>query len=252
MRIVIFALLLCTLVFGEGRSTEIRYEVTFGYVGQVGEAQGTFSVDDQNRYRIAVSAEATGIAGKLSHGRTETLESVGTVVDGVFVPETYTNIRYKATKGEKDIVTFRFDHSAKQVLKEKTRYSMEKTRKYDDRVIPFYAPNDILSLFFNHLQEIQNAKPGEHFRFRAIGSGHRDGFIDIEFPEGKKLEALKKTLDAGSEGVFLIVTIHQEIFTSKSGELYLHLTREGVATRAVLKDVALFGDFKARLIKIQR
>lgn len=247
MRIIVFAVLLCTLVFGEGRSTDLHYKVTFGYVGKVGEARGEFSVDAQNRYRIAVTARATGIAARLSHGRIETLESVGTVVDGVFVPETYTNIRRKSSKSEKDIVIYRFDHAAKQVVKEKTRYSKTKTRKYEDRVTPFYASNDILSLFFNHLEEIKNAKPGEHFRFRAIGSGHKDGFIDMEFPKGKKLEALEETLDAGSEGVFLIATIHQEIFTSKSGELFLHLSKEGVATRAVLKDVALFGDFAARL-----
>ncbi len=252
MRLIVVALLLGTFLFGAGRSTEIAYEVNFGFIGKVGEAQGSFSVDEQNRYRIAVTAKATGMAGSMSHGRVDTLESVGTVVDGLFVPETYTNIRYKASKDEKDILVYRFDHAAQRVVKEKTRYAGERVKSRSEKATPFYAPDDVLSLFFNHLPEIMQAKAGEHFRFRAIGSGHKDGFIDMDFPGGKKLEALKDTLDAGDSGVFLIATIHQPIFTSKSGELFLHLSNEGVATRAVLKDVALFGDFVARLKTIRR
>jgi len=253
MRTIILTVLLTTLVFAQSRSTLTHYKVTFGIVGKVGEARGELSIDAQNRYRIAIVARATGMAGILSHGRIETLESTGTIKKGVFVPLIYTNIRDRSSRGDKDVVVYRFDHNAVKIVKEKSRYFKEQLRSHQESVSPFYVPDDILSIFFNHIRELKSAEPGERFRFRAIGSGHEDGFIDIQYPEGEKLEELNDTMEDDPEGgVNLIAIIHQKIFSSKSGELFLHLSKEGVATQAVLKDVAMFGDFSARLQKIKK
>lgn len=252
MRTLIAIVLVAVSIFAQSRSTRADYKVSFGFVGKVGEARGAFNVDAQNRYRIAVAAKATGLAGALSHGRVETLQSEGIVQAGVFVPLTYTNIRNRTSRGDRDVVIYRFDHAAKKIFKEKTRYFKNQVRSHKENSFPYYVPDDILSAFFNHVTALKNAKPGARFRFRAVGSGHKDGYIDIEYPEGERLERLQDLLGDGVPGAYLIAQIHQKIFSSEKGELLLHLSRKGVATRAVLKDVAMFGDFRVKLLKIER
>ena len=53
------------------------------------------------------------------------------------------------------------------------------------------------------------------------------------------------------DGIYLIVTIYQKIFASKEGKLYIVLNSEGIAKKAVLKDVIMFGDIVGILDKLE-
>ena len=84
-------LLLAQVVSGKVLSA--KYEVSFGILQTMGIAETKFEQNDDNTYRIYVSAKTTGVAKFLSNNRVEIYESRGIVKDGRLIPSVFIKIR---------------------------------------------------------------------------------------------------------------------------------------------------------------
>lgn len=228
-----------------------KYKVSFGIFGEIGIAKTSLHVNKQNRYKISIHANTTGLAKFLSGQREEWHESVGKVDEnGVLIPEYYQKIvqRYSNRDGEsvlkKDIRKYIIFHDTKSVKVEKTLYRGEK-KEYSEKQGDYYAPNDLLSLFFNFKNMLPSLEVKSASKFYAIGANKTDGRIDIE-PLKNPLHVREEF--SWDEGHAMKVIINQKIFASERGELLLNLGDDGLCKQAVLKDVLLFGDIRGEMI----
>jgi len=245
MRFFLFFLTFLTSLFAQ--SIEAKYKVTYGFLGEVGYSKAKF-VKNSNSYKIEVTAKATGLAKILSNGRKERYISEGVVKNGILIPKIYKKIRENSKK--KDIKIYRFDHDKKKIYVHIERYRDKKLDTKKDEILNYYAKDDILSLYFN-LKKYVNLKDEKGKKsFFAVGGNRKDGKVDVEIPKGENLKKIKKLLGE-EDGLFLIVTIYQKIFASKKGKLYIVLNDKGIAKKALLKDVILFGDITGILEKLE-
>ncbi|MRJ02908.1 MAG: DUF3108 domain-containing protein [Epsilonproteobacteria bacterium] len=238
--LTLFIVLLLTPLFGKG--IEADYKVSYGIFGRVGTAKATMEYNETD-YRITIEGRATGLASTLSGGRIERYESIGRVVNGRFVP--YLFIKIRRNKNKESVKKFTFDHYRKKVKIEKRNYKHGKLVAVGRSELPYYAPDDLLTLYFNLRKELPSLDGSQ--RFYAVGGDRKSGAVDIIIPEGEELKRLKKLLKV--DGLYLIVVIHQKIFASKEGRLYVVLDEDGIAKRALLKDVIMFGDIRGKLVR---
>lgn len=263
-------LILCaSVLFGETISA--KYEISFGIFGAVGSAN-TRLVREGDRYEIVMDAVAQGVAGSLSGQRRESFRSKGRVVAGLLVPDLYVHEvsrkKGKTTKNERK--TYAFDYARKTIKFQKFKGTGGELQLVSDEILPYFATNDLLSLFFN-FSKIPHS--GDKFFVRAAGAKSADGRIDIQIPRGSAAANIASELgvappsDADTNSgaatsakpsehgadkqaaAIYVVFINQPIFSSSRGELHLSLNERGYADRAVLKDVLLFGDIRARLVE---
>lgn len=214
------------------KTLSATYDVSYGIFSNLGKSKAHLHIDENSNYIVRIDASAEGFAKILSNSRVELYESYGKVVDDRLIPDVF--IKTRATKSKTETKRYEFNHTKKIVSIERSKNGIKQPKeKYD-----FYAPDDILSLFFNsklHTKEAQN------YTAYAIGGNNKDGKIDIEFPKGTELEKIKKSLGT-ARGDFLKVILNQPIFSSSRGELIINLNRDGLAEIAILEDVLLFGD----------
>ncbi|CZE47460.1 Uncharacterised protein [Campylobacter geochelonis] len=233
-------LLLIFINFAFASEIYMKYDVSFGIFGKVGEADAKLVKHENNAtYEISIDAKTTGLANSLSGDRREYFYSTGEIYKDYFLPHLYTH-RVERNKGGKvrvDEKIFTFNQRKSQI--HFVRYKGEKGNisKSDDKILDYYAQNDLLSLFFN-FSKIKHDE--ELYALIAAGANKKDGRVDVFMPSGSKKESLQKALDTKYQPY--IVYINQKIFSSKKGELHLSLDENGYAKKAILKDVIFFGD----------
>ncbi|WP_295055875.1 DUF3108 domain-containing protein [Sulfuricurvum sp.] len=228
-RIVLLLALLSPLLSAKVLSA--TYEVSYGIFQKLGIAEARFETKEDQTYSIKIEARTEGLAKILTNNRIETYESYGVIVNGHLVPQKYIKIRQ--TDAKKAIKIYTFDHPNKIVWRENIQ-----SDEWDKVKNDFYAPEDILSLFFNvknHMQSQQD-RP-----FYVIGANKKDGRIDVNFPKNEALAEMKKKLETG-EGDYLKVILNDRIFSSANGELLINLGSDGLCDKAILEDVLFFGD----------
>jgi len=232
-KIIFLILVLCVGL--NAKIISATYKISFGIFGTIGVSKAKLIINKKQTYKILIEARATGIAKILSRGRVEKYQSEGKVIDGLLVPDKYIVTVIKKSKKREKI--YLFDHKNKKVKKITIKIEYNKINKSEE-YLKYYAKNDILTLFFNlkHLF--------------AVGANKKNGKINILIPTNKKLKNLQKILKE-KKGHFFIVFINQKIFSSKRGELFLNLNKDGICTKAVLKDVIFFGDIRGKLQKLK-
>ncbi len=240
-------IILLFLSFLNAKTITAYYRVSFGIFGRIGIAKAVLNVDKNNNYKISIEAKAKGLAKVLSGGRVEIYKSEGKVVNGKLLPDEYLGITKTNSKRREKL--YLFDHIHKKITMIKISTKDGKTTKSSE-ALKYYADNDILSLFFNIKHYLNNFKFRGKKVLYAIGANKKDGRVDIIAPVGKELKKLKQDIGR-KKGHFLIVFINQKIFASKRGELFLDINDDGIATKAVLKDVMLFGDIRGELKKLE-
>jgi len=208
-----------------------RYEVSYGIFQTMGIADARFETHEDDTYNIRIEARTTGIAKVLSNNRVEVYESHGDIVNGHLVPKKFIKIR--RTDSKKTTKIFTFNHSAKTVWEENIQSDEWEKVKND-----FYAPEDVLSLFFNVKNYLKTKKDRT---FYAIGGNKIDGRVNVQFPQGESLKKMKEKLEI-EEGDFLKVILNDRIFSSANGELLINLGSDALCDKAVLEDVLFFGD----------
>lgn len=237
MKTIIFVLALLSQI-ASAKVITATYEVSYGIFQTMGIADARFETRDDDTYSIRIEARTTGIAKLLSNNRIEVYESHGNIAHGRLVPKKYIKIRRTDSKKMTKIYTF--DHSKKMASKEVIE-GTERDKEEND----FYAPEDILSLFFNVKQYM---KLRQNQVLYAIGANKNNGRIDVVFPKGQEIEKLKQELEM-DEGVFVKVILNDKIFSSANGELLINLDDEGLCEKAILEDVLLFGDIVGKRVR---
>lgn len=119
---------------------------------------------------------------------------------------------------------------------------------YSKKEFRLYLQNDILSLFFNSQKALLKLKNGESKKFIAVGSRNNDCTIDVKAPDTKTKKELQAIMP-DKIGNLIAIIIHQDIFQSKNGELYVNLDNNGFAKDVLLKDVIMFGDIRGKRTK---
>ncbi|WP_331774463.1 DUF3108 domain-containing protein [Sulfurospirillum sp. 1612] len=252
----LWLLLLCfNLAFA--KDITATYKVSFGIFGQIGTAKTSLHIE-KNHYQIKVHAKSTGFASFVSGGREEFYESEGVVQGTRLIPNHYSKIvKNKMNIGDPfehtnkivmKIYTllFSFDHDKKSVMIKKIREKGAQKSQEEERA-KFYTDNDILSLFFNFKHLFPDLNITKHTILHAIGANKDNGKIDI-LPLSKK-EFQNLVSGDMSHLYFMKVILDDKIFSSKKGELYIALDKEGICEKAVLKDVVFFGDIRGELIE---
>ncbi len=240
MRIIWIVSLL--LLFAHGKILEAQYKVSYGIFGTVGKSFAKMLQKDGN-YTISVEGRATGFAKFLSNGRVERYMSQGVVENGLLKPLIYKKIRLSYSK--KDLKIYRFDYAHNTITVHREIYKKDHLVSKSEKKLDFFAPNDILTLYFNFRKFLQKGK--YRYRFYAVGGERHSGKVDVLLPQKEELRKLRKLLRM--DGMYVTVILHQKIFASKKGELHIVLDSEGIAKGALLKDVIMFGDIRAKLVK---
>jgi hypothetical protein len=116
--------------------------------------------------------------------------------------------------------------------------------------MPFFANNDILTLFFN-LKTIlgKDLTTKEEQKLIAIGASDKNGKIDVRSILDKEYKEISKLLDESNH--ILAIVLNQKIFASQKGEMFLNINDEGICTSALLKDVIMFGDIRGKIKKLE-
>lgn len=213
------------------------YEVSYGIFQTMGIADARFETREDNTYSIRIEARTTGIAKVLSNNRVETYESYGTIVNNHLVPKKFIKIR--RTNSKKTTKIYTFDHADKVVWTENIKSDEWEKVKND-----FYAPEDVLSLFFNVKNYLKLKKDRT---FYAIGGNKIDGRVNVIFPQDEALNQIKEELEM-EEGNFLKVILNDRIFASANGELLINLGDDGLCEKAVLENVLFFGDIVGKRV----
>jgi hypothetical protein len=252
----IILILIFLSIFLNAKTIEATYKISYGIFGELGVAKTTLELLPNNFYKIKVHAYATGIAKFLSSNKEEFYESEGFIKDNLLVPNKFVETSNNSYK--KRVKNYTFDYKKNQILLKK--YEKKLVTKYDKNIkkiesweensstelSKYFTSNDLLSLFFNITQVIPSFTQGNSYSLTAIGANKDNGKLDIIIPKDDAYKELENSLD--TKNIKFIVSIHQKIFSSSNGELFISLNNEGFCDKAVLKDVLIFGDVRGEMI----
>lgn len=256
--ILMLSLLLLPL---HAQSITAGYDVSFGFVGEIGKAEITY-IYDEDDYTVYVHAWTTGMASVLSKNREEEYVSQGRIVKGVLRPDVF--VKYRKNDSAEKSSVYLFDYEAQGVMLLQSREEFVNSTRFDvgtmksvsvqnkefshsEEPFEFFAKNDLLSLFFNVQKILPTLKEGDAKQFSAIGSKSPEGIIDIAVPQGKLKEELL-ALMADEEAKLITIIINQDIFQSEKGELHVNFDRDYLAKDVLLKDVIMFGDIRGKRV----
>ncbi len=233
--VIITLLLLFQTLYAEKKVLHVRYDISYAIFGTIGVSDATLTIDpEKKQYTIQIKAHAKGLAKLMSNGRVELYESHGVIKKGILIPQRYETLTKKGRHFE-ELHRYRFDHKARKIFHKHQIKTADNTQMTEE-VLPYYARDDIQTLFFNLKKYVQSGVCHKNgCTLRAVGANDKEGRVDI-VPAKKNM---------------LKVILHRRIFASKRGEIYIHLTKEGFSDYAMLKDVVFFGDVKAKAIKIE-
>lgn len=220
---------------------EARYRVSYGFLGEIGIAKAAL-VKDAKKYQITVVLEATGLAKVLSRGRKEKHISQGHLENGLMVSDSYSVIRRYGTKKIKKV--YQTDHRKKEIVKTYTKTENGKIVSTEKKPLPYYAHNDLLTLYFNLASLISDKKRAKQYNFHAVGAERQNGDVTVVIPSADEREIYQRLL-GDNAAWYATAIIHQKIFSSAEGELLLAIDAEGITQKAILKDVIFFGDITA-------
>ena len=251
-KILFLVAIVVTLI--EAKSVEIKdemayYNIDFSVVGTIAKATA-HRVINEDEYLITLNAKAVNIAAKLTKNRYETYISQGRIINGELVPDVL--VIERGDKSKQKFTVFRFNHKEKVVevdsaeLKEVHETTMDimsmqlVTTVKDEfsassHVNDYYAKNDIVSLFFNADHYISSMKDGEQKRLYAVGIKTDEGELMINLPK-------EQTISANGKKDIFGIAVSKDIFEDDNGQLIVELDVDRFPKRAVMNNVALYGD----------
>ena len=242
----LFLLLSTAVLFittAHAETIEANYKVEFGIFGEIGIANATLTRDESS-YQIDVELEATGLSKKLSGNRKEHHISKGHIENGVMVSDMYQVIKSHGSKTVTKIYTI--DHTAKTVNRHYKRWTNGELTKDKNVSMDYYSKNDLLTLYFNLGDMIEDKQKDGAYTFTAVGAEKQNGSVELEIPKSSEVEEFKDALgDKSANGWYARAIINQDIFSSDKGELLLKIGEDGITQKAVLKDLIFFGDIRA-------
>ncbi len=235
---IIFLLILGILAYS--KTITATYSAKYGWFGTIATAKGVYERNETD-YKITTTVKTEGIAASLSGHLIETYISEGKIINKRLVPMRY--IMDIKRKGNDYYRIFIFDHKHKTVLKKRFKNGkLTKEYKY------FYAPDDILSLYWNLPLYLSKEKK-DVYTFYAIGGNKKDGRVDISFPKGEELQKLKEIFK--TKGTYLKANLYNKVFAGDKGLLYLVIDPTNWVTVAgMVKNVLKIGDLKGKITSL--
>ncbi len=235
-----FVLLITTT---QAETITANYKVEFGVFGEIGIANATLT-RDKTSYEIHVELVATGLAKRLSGNRKEHHISKGHMEKGVMVSDLYQVIKSHGSKTTNKVYTI--DHTTKTVIKSYKHWRNGKVTGESNTTMDYYSKDDLLTLYFNLGNSIEDKQKSEAYTFKAVGAEKQKGSVDVIIPKDNEIDEFKEALGDKDTGWYARAIIHQNIFSSDKGELLLRISEDGITEKAVLKDLILFGDIRAK------
>jgi hypothetical protein len=242
--ILIFLLVLLLFTGLEARKLDAAYSVSYGMFGELGISEAHLETKGDT-YVIEVNARTTGIVKHLSKNRQESYVSRGHIVNGMLVSDTLEVVRSYGDK--KSTKTYRIDHKNRKVTRTYIKKKAGKIFRNESRVLDFYSRDDLLTLYFNLSDRIDLDKP-RSYELTAVGAEKQNGKVKIIVPDKKDRKHYEKSLGEG-DFQYLTAIVYQKIFESNKGELMIAIGKDGIAEKAVLKDLILYGDLVAKRVK---
>jgi len=241
-KILLLSFLLFTSLL-QAETITADYKVEFGIIGEIGIANAVLT-KDESTYEINVELKATGMAAMLSGDRKERHISKGHIENGVMVADYYQITKWYGSKMSTQLYTI--NHKEKKVESAFKRWKNGKLVKDKNKILDFYAKDDLLTLYFNLDKKISDKTLAKDYTFKAVGAEKQEGEVEVVIPS--ELDEYKEALGESSDSWFARAIIHQNIFSSDKGELLLRIGNDGITQKAVLKDLLFFGDIRAERI----
>jgi len=236
----VFALFTTTT---QAETITANYKVEFGIFGEIGIANATLTKDETS-YEIDVELEATGLAKRLSGNRKEHHISKGHIENGVMVSDLYQVIKSHGKQTTNKI--YYIDHVNKSVIKSYKHWDNGKVDSDSNESMDYYSKNDLLTLYFNLDNMVEDKQKSKSYTFTAVGAEKQNGSVDVVIPKSDEIGEFKDAVgDKDKDGWYARAIINQDIFSSDKGELLLRIGEDGITQKAVLKDLILFGDIRA-------
>jgi hypothetical protein len=210
------------------------YEAKYGIFGTLANAKGIFEKNATN-YKIETTVKTTGLAASLTKNMSQKYVSMGIIKNNLLIPLKYiTNIK----RGDKEYkMIYHFDHKNKKILKEKYLNNQLIQKK----IFRYYAPYDILSLYFNLPQLLKQNKT---YTFYALGARKEDGRVDVNFC---------KTNVFNEKGVCIKGNLYNKVFAGDKGILYLLINENNwITTQGIVKNVLKIGNLKGKLVNFKQ
>ena len=217
-------IILIIAVLSYSFSIKATYIAKYGWFGTVAKATGYFEKNETNYIIKTLSKTTKFIDFKNQH------ISEGRIINGILVPLTYKNIIFRGD--DRYDLVYTFDYLHKKIYK--TKY---KNGKFIyKKTLPYFANNDILSLYFNLPLIMKN----RHQTFKAIGGERHTGRIDVDILQKGKITKIKANL-------------YNKVFAGDKGILYLDInTSNWVTLKGIVKNVLKIGDLKGRLVDFKQ
>jgi len=234
-----YLLMFLIVVFSYSKTIVATYKAKYGWFGTIAISKAIYKIDKNNNYKIMITVQTKGIVASMTHDLEQTYISEGKIVDNVLVPIHY--IMDIKKHGDDYYRIYIFDHKNKTVLKKRFKNGkFTKQNKY------YYAPDDILSLYWNLPVYLKEKK--DIYTFYAIGGRKNDGRVDVSFPNKDELKKLQKTFV--TKGLYVKLNLYNKVFAGDKGILYLVINPNNWVTLAgMVKNVLKIGNLKGKIDK---
>jgi len=223
----------------------VNYKGTFGIFGTVGIIKNRVE-KKSNTYRIETTVTLAGMAKMLLGGQTEHYISKGHMENGFMVTDYYEMVSRK--KGKVVTKSYTVNHKQKYVTKKYKKVKNGKIVKERTEKLPFYAKDDLLTLYFNMDRHIKTHKGKHSFMLKAVGLEKQKGLVKITVASPSDISSYKKDLGKSADW-YAKALIVQKNFRKKKGDILLSVDKDGYIKKAVIKDILLYGDAKLDRIK---
>ena len=255
MKIFLPLLLISSSIFASSFSTQ--YDVNVGMFGKVGVADINLQTQGE-KYEMRVKATLTGTAASLTGNRVESYISKGSIVEGHYLPDTFTKIK-KTTRLER-VQVYTFNHEDKTVSLIEKKSEWVSSSKFDpiafklikkevqefskeESVLPQYTGQDVLSSYLNTVHTC-NAK-NKRYDLVAIGAHNDDTDVTLSFLEGLDREAIASSF---SNDIGNIYNLHVQPINKdeKTVDVHIAFDNDGHMKEAVLGNVFWIGEITAK------
>ncbi len=187
------------------KNHEALYAISYGIIGEVGSGTVLFHVKE-NHYTLEIKTATQGLAKFLSKGRKDRMLSEGDIIDGRLVPRHFTKqvlTNYKSkTKRytfyhdkreiwmQEEIVTKVKELSSMDIVMGRTKKDVDfrQKRAYKEEKVPFYAKDDLLTLFSNLKSYLGGFDALAPQRLYALGGDSKDGHITLYTPQSDRIQ----------------------------------------------------------------
>jgi hypothetical protein len=230
-----YILLFFLIVSINAKTLIATYEAKYGIFGTIATAEGIYEKNATN-YKIDTTVKTKGLAAALTKHMVQKYTSIGIIKNHMLIPLKYITYRKRGKKEYKRV--YIFNHKNKTIIrKQYVNNKFDGMEKFD-----YYAPQDVLSLYFNlpHLLKDKN----KIYTFYALGARKTDGRVDVNFC---KKNVFKE------KGICIKGNLYNKVFSGDKGILYLLINPDNwVTLKGIVKNVLKIGDLKGRLVNFKQ